>query len=500
MPPILQSITEMYKNQGFDSQASFFEANLPVNVDIPSFDEYKNQLSKINLNSEIDTGTTIIDSDIDTGTTIIDSDIDTGTTEIMEETEKLLEEKPVDIIGKKEDLEYAKFAKNVYKEKDQRDNINGFKYIEQDSDDLLGTYYNKDTNQLIQSIRGTGKAGDLKNDLGITLGSLGGQVLLSGQFKKLNEQIKKNKEKYSPQKLTVTGHSMGGSLSNYIGVANPDYETVTFNMGQGVPFITDIISCGLAGCKNIKNYRIAGDFASSLSHMFSQGSVFQLKPIIPTQAIELEAQAKESSFIPSKYYVPHSIDQFLDREPNKLHPTPQIYGRQLSRGLTSLAGATLLPLGLAGLNSYVKSLQQPIVQQIIEGLPAPARVGTLLNPDTPLVYRSLVEEGQMYNFQDSLSEAGLLNYMGQDTRGSINMFPRPLQTVIDQNIQTLRESEALGVLRQRSYIPSIASGLSMTNLGLSSFGALMGLGVGEISGYLVYENLLKNSEEQYEKF
>jgi len=478
MPPILQSVTEMYKNIGFDSQASYFESNMPVNFDIPSFEQYKNQLSNINLNS-----------DIDTGTTIIDSDIDTGTTEITEETEKLLEEKPVDIIAKKEDLEYAKFAKNVYKGKDERNDINGYKYIEEDSDDLLGTYYNKDTNELIQSIRGTGKVRDIRNDLGITMGSLGGQFLLSGQFNKLNEQIKKNKEKYSPKKVTVTGHSMGGSLSNYIGVANPDYDTVTFNMGQGVPFVTDIISCGLAGCKNIKNYRIAGDFASSLSHMFSQGSVFDLKPVIPTEAMELEAKAKESAFIPSKYYVPHSIDQFVDRDRDRLHPTPQIYGRQLARGITSLAGATLLPLGISGINKYVQSQTAPIIQDIIEGLPT--------RPELPGVFGSLIEEGQMLNFQESLTSAGLLPDMHQGNIEGINLFPRPLQRVVDENIQTLRQSEAYNVLQQQSYLPSIARGISTVNLGLTSFGALMGLGVGEVTGYLVYENLLRNSEEQY---
>ncbi len=441
MPPILQSITEMYKNQGFDSQASFFEANLPVNVDIPSFDEYKNQLSKINLNSEIDT----------------------GTTEITEETEKLLEEKPVDIIGKKEDLEYAKFAKNVYKEKDQRDNINGFKYIEQDSDDLLGTYYNEDTNQLIQSIRGSGKAGDLKNDLGITLGSLGGQVLLSGQFKKLNEQIKKNKEKYSPQKLTVTGHSMGGSLSNYIGVANPDYETVTFNMGQGVPFITDIISCGLAGCKNIKNYRIAGDFASSLSHMFSQGSVFQLKPVIPTESIQLEAESKESIFIPSDFYIPHSIDQFIYRDDN-LHPDPSLYGRKLARRV----GGVTLAVGLPVIKTRLSSILEGRVQRIVDD--ELSNIG-----------------GEYLNINTYIE--GLEEQTGVDTPVTFyNMF------------NTQYESDIRNRINMRNNLKPIQNTLNFIQGGSMGMESLIGYGVGDVSGVMIYENLLKNSEEQYEKF
>ena len=101
MPPILQSVNEQYKNQGFDSQAKFFESKIPVNFEIPTFEVYKQQLSNINLEK-------------DTGTTIIDADIQTGTTEISEQDEKFFDELPINVEAKKEDLNYANFAKKYH--------------------------------------------------------------------------------------------------------------------------------------------------------------------------------------------------------------------------------------------------------------------------------------------------------------------------------------------------------------------------------------------------
>ena len=448
MPPILQSINEQYKNQGFDSQAKFFESKIPVNFEIPTFKMYKDQLSNINLQKEIDTGSTIIDADIPT-----------GTTEILEEDEKLFIEKPVSVEAKKEDLNYANFAKDVYNKKDKRNNLNNFKYIEEDSDEILGTYYNSNTNELIQSIRGTGDVRDLKRDAGIILGSLGGNILISQEFNKINEKIKQNKTKYKPAKTTVTGHSSGASLANYIGVQNPDYDVITFNMGQGLPFAKDIISCGLAGCKNIKNYRIAGDFASSLSSMFSQGSVFDLKPKIPTEEIKLEAEAKESIFIPTELYIPHSIDQFIHRDDN-LHPDPFLYGRKLARRV----GAVSLAFGLPVITSGISSIVQQKIDKLVDE-----------------EYLNVSGE-----FEDSLQ---FIYELGEATGMEppftlYNMF----NTQYEQNIKSrVNIGNLKPIQKTLNFIQGSSSGMQ----------SLIGFGLGDVAGVMMYDNLFKSKEEQF---
>jgi hypothetical protein len=461
MPPILQSINEQYKNQGFDSQAKFFESKIPVNFEIPTFEVYKQQLSNINLQKEIDTGTTIIDADIPTGTTeILEEDEKLFIEEPLsvEEDEKLFIEEPVSVEAKKEDLNYANFAKDVYNKKNKRNNLNNFKYIEEDSDEILGTYYNSNTNELIQSIRGTSDVWDFRRNFGIALGSFG-NIFISGEFNKINEKIKQNKTKYSPKKTTITGHSSGASLANYIGVQNPDYDVITFNMGQGLPFAKDIISCGLAGCKNIKNYRIAGDFASSLSSMFSQGSVFDLKPKIPTKEIETEAEIKESIFVPTELYIPHSIDQFIHRDDN-LHPDPFVYGRKLARRAGGVSLAAGLPLLTYGVSSLVEGKIDKLAEQEIMNV-----------RDEYLDINNFILGLE----QSTGLEAPLTFY---------NMFNKQYNEDIKARVDT-------------SKLKPIQKALNFIQGGSSGLQSLIGYGLGDIVGVMMYDNLFKSSEEQF---
>jgi len=251
MPPINLSIDDYYKEEGFDSQAKFYESQVPSNYTIPNFDDYRLSLRQPQVEP------------LDEEEIFQEKTIKKPIPSLGMDVPQFVQE-PI-IEASKQDLDYALYAKDAYEPLNKRNNINNYKYIEADSNDLLATYHNPDENKLIMAIRGTGGFGDLRRDVGIALGSFGGAVGLEPDFSRVQVKVKQNEKKYNPEKITLVGHSSGGSFSNYIGVNNPHYDIITYNMGQGAPFLTDYVKCQIGGCKNIKNYRIVGDWASSLS-------------------------------------------------------------------------------------------------------------------------------------------------------------------------------------------------------------------------------------------
>tara|TARA_R100000655_G_scaffold25868_1_gene53367 strand:- start:3034 stop:4407 length:1374 start_codon:yes stop_codon:yes gene_type:complete len=454
MPPILQnSLDSYYQDLGYENQEDYFEKIDDGNdIRFRSFEDFKRDFYKPEI-EELDVNLGVQERPI---------------REVEQEVQFV--ESPIQPADKK-DLDFALFAKDSYNEVNKRKNINNHKYIEEDSNKLLATYYDDKNENLIMAIKGTSEFSDFRKDVGIALGSFGGSVALEPEYFGLTQKIKENEKKYNPKKITITGHSAGGSYSNYIGVDNPNYDVVTFNMGQGLPFVTDYVKCKMGGCENIKNYRIAGDFASSLSDYFSSGNVYNLKPIKPTESMRLEAESAESIFIPADLHIPHSIDQFIGRTLNNLNPDPYVYGRKLSSRVGAIsAGITL-----------------PIISSI-----AGSKIGSLIEKETEEILTD--ELSLIPQEREEIVEFGRdLRLMGAEP-------PQLFTEILDDSLVKMSREEAE---KQVLYNPTFSNILKVKNLAsnfdkVSTFtGGLLGFGIGNVAGNLIYDNLLKPTEQQF---
>ncbi len=475
MPPINLSLDNYYKEEGFDSQAKFFESQKPENFSIPNFDEYKlslrgplveplNEFEEITIKKTEPTLGQDVPFVPDTrprvqrplGQDVADADV-------------LADFQAPPIEASKEDLDFAIYANDSYEPIDKRSNIKNYIYMKEDSNDLLATYHNPDENKLIMAIRGTGGFQDVKRDVGIALGSFGGAMGLEPDFSRLQVKVKENEKKYDPEKITLVGHSSGGSFSNYIGVDNPHYDVITYNMGQGLPFLTDYVKCQIGGCKNIKNYRVIGDFASSLSDYFSSGKTFNIRPIKPTRELELEAESKDSLLIPNELYIPHSIDQFINRGGgSQFHPDPYVYGRKLARRVGAVSTAVGVPLALG----LTKNL---IDTKIADAYKVELDKFTNNNLRVP---SGLYEENLM--FVEDIAES-----LGYDDGSDI---PTTLYDVLDDKAQEyLKEKTNLGSLKY------IEKGINFLGGGTNILSAGIGYGLGDVAGLGIYENLLRDN-------
>jgi hypothetical protein len=243
-------------------------------------------------------------------------------------------------------------------------------------------------------------------------------------------------------------------------------------MGTGMPFLTDYVKCKMGGCENIKNYRVAGDFASSLSDYFASGNVYNLKPIKPTEEMRIQAETKESIFIPADLHIPHSIDQFVGRTMNNMMPDPYIYGRKLASRIGGFSAGIGLPL----ISSIAGSRTQSMIAEEIE-----KKVG---DPEfNPEVERAVTEV-----FQEELQDLGLSP-------------PKSLPKLFDVPLEVIGREQAEEQLLTN---PAFSNILKVKNVA-SSFdkvstisGGLLGFGLGNIAGNLIYDNILKSPENQFE--
>jgi hypothetical protein len=81
------------------------------------------------------------------------------------------------------------------------------------SNDNEQTYYNKDTNKLIYNVVGTHNLYDAGIDVYLAMGKLKS----TNRYKQADEILKKARDKYKPDNTTLTGHSLGGSIVQYLG-------------------------------------------------------------------------------------------------------------------------------------------------------------------------------------------------------------------------------------------------------------------------------------------
>jgi uncharacterized alpha/beta hydrolase family protein len=111
-------------------------------------------------------------------------------------------------------------------------------------------YFNKNENKLIFNVTGSHKIKDfLFTDPLLAFGG----IKLTDRYKQSDKLLKEAKKKYQPEKTTVVGHSLGGSIAGLIGTGD---DVFTLNKGSTI---------GSTIRTNEKAYRSGGDVISLLN-------------------------------------------------------------------------------------------------------------------------------------------------------------------------------------------------------------------------------------------
>jgi hypothetical protein len=132
---------------------------------------------------------------------------------------------------------------------DEVDALKDFGYVKDIdlSNDNEQTYYNKDTNKLIYNVAGTHNLFDVGTDMYLAMGKLKD----TSRYKQADDILKKARDKYKPDNTTLTGHSLGGSIVQYLG-----------KKGDNVLSLDSGFTIGQKSRGN--NYRTSGDLVSLL--------------------------------------------------------------------------------------------------------------------------------------------------------------------------------------------------------------------------------------------
>jgi hypothetical protein len=126
----------------------------------------------------------------------------------------------------------------------------GYDYDEDLSNDNQQVYYNKKKKKLLVSVAGTHNLSDVGTDAYLAMGHLKD----TNRYKEAENVLNKAKSKYGVDSATVVGHSLGGSISQYI--AGSKDKAITLDKGATI---------GQKTRSNENAYRTKGDAVSLLN-------------------------------------------------------------------------------------------------------------------------------------------------------------------------------------------------------------------------------------------
>jgi len=134
----------------------------------------------------------------------------------------------------------------------------GYKIDKDLSNDNQQVYFNPNEKELLYNVTGTHNLTDVGTDIYLGLGKLKD----TSRYKQADQTLKKAKAKYGVSSATVTGHSLGASVSQ--GIAKPEDQEYSLNAGYTIGQKTkggnqhnyrtqgDVVSLLGAGSKNLK--------------------------------------------------------------------------------------------------------------------------------------------------------------------------------------------------------------------------------------------------------
>jgi hypothetical protein len=170
------------------------------------------------------------------------------------------------ILGNKDHHLDAWFSKEAYvDENERRDGPEGnYDYAKEFSNNNTATYIDNKDKDITVAMRGSKTATDWLQNTNI----LRGTPFLDTDVSRDRKLVRRLKKEYPDYKIHTTGHSRAGWRARELAYNNPNITATTFNAGHGLGFRDNIINmaCGLGStnyrCKNVKNYRTAGDIVS----------------------------------------------------------------------------------------------------------------------------------------------------------------------------------------------------------------------------------------------
>ena len=125
----------------------------------------------------------------------------------------------------------------------------GYNYDSRFSNDNQQVYFNPKREKLLFSVAGTHNLKDVGTDVYLAAGKLKD----TSRYQEADKALKQAKALYNPRKVSVTGHSLGGTISSYI--AQPTDKVLTLNKG---------VTLRQGYRPNEKAYRTSGDLVSVL--------------------------------------------------------------------------------------------------------------------------------------------------------------------------------------------------------------------------------------------
>jgi len=259
-----------------------------------------------------------------------------------------------------ENLRFAHFAQQAYRPLDERTNIDDYEYMPDVSNKFIAHFKNDDRKELVHAITGSKFRSDILTDVTLAIppfASLVDKISkfnpfgdpndfgLYGDLTKRENQINEVKKKYPNYKNIYSGHSLGGMHSTEFAKKDPKSRAFTFNpailgrddmeraIGIDVPSLPSDVR---KKYPNIYNYRIIGDIVSGAGAL--DGKVYNLKILEPTPD---ETKHFKKIFepypalarIPEAVYMPHRLDNFLDRTKQKISEDYKKYPRQLTQDI-----------------------------------------------------------------------------------------------------------------------------------------------------------------------
>lgn len=226
-----------------------------------------------------------------------------------------------------------------YKEPDSEERTSaltssGFQYDASQSSEETAVYKNPKTNSIVVSFRGTQNAGDVLTDVGLaTVG-----VTKTSRYGKDKQHIERLLQENPESKITVVGHSLGGTLSTSVvrDLVNmdPSLENRLYGVSLNPGSSLNSTMCSTGGCANTYEYRVKGD---------------------PISASNPNAKNTEGR-CPND--TQHSLSQFTGQCANK----EQTIGTTIKRGVSSLVGT-----GIQGLKNVVAPTAKKVADKAVPG-------------------------------------------------------------------------------------------------------------------------------------
>jgi hypothetical protein len=126
----------------------------------------------------------------------------------------------------------------------------GFIKDEELSNHNQQVYYNKNNGKLLYNINGTHNLSDVGTDVYLAAGKLKN----TNRYKEARSVLEKAKKKYNTENASISGHSLGGAIAQYVSSKNDN--TITLDKGATI---------GQKTRNNESSYRTKGDVVSTFA-------------------------------------------------------------------------------------------------------------------------------------------------------------------------------------------------------------------------------------------